>query len=175
MYFVSLHGHGTSAWPGSSGAPIECSAFTKKPSSPILSSAAWPIRVIVRIETTTYSESVISTPSLGSSAPSGPMQNGTTHSVRPRIDPRYRSFIRIRISAGSIQLFVGPASISRCEQMKVRDSTRATSDGSDSARYEFGCFSSFSLLEGSGLDEVCRQPFVFFVGAVREHHSVGLC
>ena len=88
MYFVSLQGHGTSAWPGSSGAPIECSALTKKPSSPILSSASLPIRVIVRIETTTYSESVSSTPSLGSSAPSGPMQKGTTHMVRPRILPR---------------------------------------------------------------------------------------
>ena len=117
MYLVSLHGHGTSAWPGSSGAPIECSALTKKPSSPILSSAAWPIRVIVRIETTTYSESVISTPSFGSSASSGPMQNGTTHMVRPRIEPRYRSVMMPRISAGSIQLLVGPASISRSEQM----------------------------------------------------------
>src|ERR1700682_6802718 len=52
-----------------------------------------------------------------------------------------------RISAGTIQLFVGPASISRSEQIKVRDSTRATSDGSDSARYEFGCFSSLSRLK----------------------------
>ena len=134
MYLVSLQGHGTSFSPGSSGAPMECSALTKKPSVPILSSAALPIRVMVRIETTTYSESVISTPSLGSSASSGPMQNGTTHIVRPRMLPRYRSVMRPRISAGSIQLFVGPASISRCEQMKVRDSTRATSDGSDSAR-----------------------------------------
>src|SRR6185369_18081129 len=100
MYLVSLHGHGTSAWPGSSGAPIECSALTKKPSVPILSSAACPIRVIVRIDTTTYSESVISTPSLGSSAPSGPMQNGTTHMVRPRIQPRYSSVMVSRISAG---------------------------------------------------------------------------
>src|SRR6185503_9113620 len=146
MYLVSLHGHGTSFWSGSRGAPIECSALTKKPSVPILSSAAWPIRVIVRIDTTTYSESVISTPSLGSSAPSGPMQNGTTHMVLPRMEPRYRSVMIDRISAGSIQLFVGPASISRSEQIKVRDSTRATSDGSDSARYEFGFFSSFSVL-----------------------------
>ncbi len=28
MYLVSLHGHGTSAWPSASGAPTECSAFT---------------------------------------------------------------------------------------------------------------------------------------------------
>src|SRR6187551_19308 len=138
MYLVSLQGHGTSFSPGSSGAPIECSALTKKPSSPILSSAAWPIRVIVRIDTTTYSESVTSTPSLGSSAPSGPMQNGTTYMVRPRMDPRYRSVMMPRISAGSIQLLVGPASISFSVHMKVRDSTRATSDGSESVRYEFG-------------------------------------
>src|SRR4029453_14472223 len=138
MYFVSLHGHGTSFWPGSSGAPIECSALTKKPSSPILSSAAWPIRVMVRMDTTTYSESLISTPRLGSSAPSGPIQNGTTHMVRPRMEPRYRSVMMPRISAGSIQLLVGPASISRSERMKVRDFTRATLDGSDGAREELG-------------------------------------
>src|SRR6202041_3560917 len=134
MYFVSLHGQGTSFCPGPSGAPIECNACTKKPSSPSLSSAALPIRVITFIETTTYSESVISTPSLGSSAPSGPMQNGTTHMVRPRMQPRYSSVMLDRISDGSIQLLVGPASISRSEQINVRDSTRARSDGSDNAR-----------------------------------------
>src|SRR5262249_24169348 len=143
MYLVSLHGHGTSSFlrPDSSvsGAPTECSALTKNPSSPIFSSAAFPIRVMTFTDTTTYSESVISTPSFGSSAPSGPMQYGTTHMVRPRMQPRYSSVIVDRISAGSIQLLVGPASISRSEQMNVRDSTRATSDGSDNARYELGC------------------------------------
>ena len=54
--------------------------------------------------------------------------------VRPRIQPRYRSVITARIAAGAIQLLVGPASISRSEQMKVRDSTRATSEGSERAR-----------------------------------------
>ena len=39
-----------------------------------------------------------------------------------------------RISRGSAQLFVGPASSSRSEQMKVRDSTRATSEGSERTR-----------------------------------------
>src|SRR6202012_1827017 len=147
MYLVSLQGHGTSVCPSFSGAPTECNALTKNPSSPIFSNAALPMRVMVRIDTTTYSESVISTPSLGSSAPSGPMQNGTTHIVRPRMQPRYSSVMVERISAGSIQLLVGPASISRSEQMKVRDSTRATSEGSDNARYELGCFSSFSFLK----------------------------
>ncbi|SHT42227.1 Uncharacterised protein [Mycobacteroides abscessus subsp. abscessus] len=117
MYLVSLQGHGTSSWPGSRGAPIECRALTKNPSSPSFSNAAAPIRVITRIEATTYSESVISTPSLGSSAPRGPMQNGTTHMVRPRMLPRYSSVMVARISVGSTQLLVGPASSSRSEQM----------------------------------------------------------
>ena len=62
------------------------------------------------------------------------MQNGTTHMVRPRMQPRYSSVMVARISAGGFQLLVGPASTSRSEQMNVRDSTRATSEGSDSAR-----------------------------------------
>ena len=53
MYLMSLQGHGTSASPGASGSPTECTAGTKKPSSPSASSAAWPIRVMIRIETTT--------------------------------------------------------------------------------------------------------------------------
>ena len=74
--------------------------------------------------------------------PSGPIENGTTYIVRPRMQPSNRPFSVSRISAGSHQLFVGPASSSRSEQMKVRSSTRATSVGSDSARYEFGRFAS---------------------------------
>ncbi len=66
--------------------------------------------------------------------PSGPMENGTTYMVRPRIDPRKRSVRVARISAGSRQLLVGPASDSRAEQMKVRFSTRATSAGSERAQ-----------------------------------------
>src|SRR5258705_2749372 len=51
--------------------------------------------------------------------------------VRPRIQPS-KSLPRVaRISPGSTQLFVGPASSSRSEQMKVRSSVRATSLGSD--------------------------------------------
>ena len=97
------------------------------PSSPSTSSAAWPARVIVRMLTATYGESVTSTPMYESGEPSGPMLNGTTYIVRPRMEPRNRRASFARISAGSIQLLVGPASTSRSEQMKVRSSTRATS------------------------------------------------
>ena len=70
--------------------------------------------------------------------PSGPMLNGTTYSVRPRIAPRNSALSPVcssaRMSAGAIQLLVGPASSLRAEQMKVRSSTRATSLGSLVAR-----------------------------------------
>jgi len=77
---------------------------------------------------------VISTPRAESGEPSGPIENGTTYIVRPRIDPSNSPVSVARISAGARQLFVGPASISRSLQMKVRSSTRATSAGSERAR-----------------------------------------
>ena len=89
---------------------------------------------MIRIETTTYGESVSWTPMWDLSEPSGPIENGTTYIVRPFIEPAKSSFIVSRISAGARQLFVGPASSSDSEQMNVRSSTRATSEGSDQAR-----------------------------------------
>src|SRR5215470_6249473 len=117
MYLTGLHGHGTSAWPGASAAPI---------------------RVMIRIETTTYGESVISTPSWEIAPPSGPMQNGTTYITRPAMHPSKISPNVLRISSGAIQLLVGPASSSRSEQMNVRSSTRATSLGSEAHQKLFG-------------------------------------
>ncbi len=72
------------------------------------------------------------------------MLNGTTYIVWPRMTPRKRSVSSSRMSSGSCQLLVGPASSSRTEQMNVRSSTRATSPGSERARYEFGRFASDS-------------------------------
>src|SRR3712207_4812549 len=121
MYLVGLHGHGTSSWPGRSGAPSECRAGTKSsPAGPSNSGRTdAPIRDMIFIEATTYSESVISTPSMGRGAVVGPMQNGTTYIVRPRMHPRYSAVIVAFISAGSRQLLVTPASDSRTEQMNV--------------------------------------------------------
>ena len=147
MYLVSLHGHGTSACPGASGAPTEWTARTKEPRSSISRSAAVPIRVMIRIEVTTYGESVISTPSWEISPPSGPMQNGTTYMTRPRMQPSKISAKVLRICPGAIQLLVGPASCSRSEQMNVRSSTRATSPGSEAHQKLFGRSSGFSLVK----------------------------
>src|ERR1022692_744864 len=70
--------------------------------------------------------------------PSGPMQNGITYIVRPRMQPSKTFANVLRISSGAIQLLVGPASSSFSEQMKVRSSTRATSLGSEAQEKLFG-------------------------------------
>ena len=67
---------------------------------------------MTRIETTTYAESVISTPNIGFSASRWPITNGMTYIVRPVMQPAYSPRMRSFISPGSIQLLVGPASFS---------------------------------------------------------------
>src|SRR6202451_1634968 len=123
MYLTELQGHATSAWPGSNGAPTEWTARTNEPVSSIERSAGVPIRVMIRIEVTTYGESLISTPSCEMLLPSGPMQNGITYIVRPRMHPSKSSANVVRISAGATPLLVGPAFCSRDEQMHWRAAT----------------------------------------------------
>ncbi len=74
------------------------------------------------------------TPMCERGPPTAPIENGTTYIVRPRIDPSKMRVIVPRISPGSAQLLVGPASSSRSDAMKVRPSVRATSLGWDRAR-----------------------------------------
>src|SRR4051794_13870074 len=139
MYLVSLHGHETSACPSASGAPTEWRHSTNDASSAsIFARTSEPIRAITRIETVTYAESVISTPNIGCSASRWPITNGTTYIVRPVMQPAYSPRMMPFISSGSIQLLVGPASFSSTEQMNVRSSTRATSEGSEAQWNEFG-------------------------------------
>jgi hypothetical protein len=83
---------------------------------------------MIRIEVTTYGESVISTPSCEISPPSGPMQNGTTYMTRLRMHPSKTSPNVVRICSGAIQLFVGRASSSRSEQINVRPYVAAARD-----------------------------------------------
>jgi hypothetical protein len=45
------------------------------------------MRVMIRIDTATYAESVSCIPMWLMFDPSGPIENGTTYIVRPRIDP----------------------------------------------------------------------------------------
>ena len=128
------------------------------------------MRAMTRIETTTYSESVSSTPNIGFSASTGPMQNGMTYIVRPRMHPRYSSVMTDFISAGSIQLLVGPASASSTEQMKVRSSTRATSRGSEAHQKELGLASRRRKVPAS--TSLLGEPLPLLVAAVDPDHLV---
>src|SRR5512133_2927451 len=138
MYLVLLQGHFTSACPGSSGAPTVCTQGTNLPSMPRASYTARPMRVMIFMFTATYALSDSSMPMCAIGEPIGPIENGTTYMVRPRMQPSNNGSSVARICAGSIQLLVGPASSLRSQQMNVRSSTRATSLGSEHARYELG-------------------------------------
>ncbi len=100
MYFWSLlQGHATSRWPTASGAPTECTHGTKCPSPPRTSNTARPIRVMIRMLTTTYGLSDTSMPMCAIGLPIGPIENGTTYIVRPRMQPLKRPSSVRRISA----------------------------------------------------------------------------
>src|SRR5580692_11837701 len=134
MYFSLLHGHGTSDWPGASGAPSECMHGTTRLKSLSISwNTGSPIRAMMRMLTTTYGESVNCTPSCDIGEPTGPMLYGSTYIVRPRIAPLNKPFSLRRMSNGFSQLLVGPAPSFESEQMNVRSSTRATSLASERA------------------------------------------
>ena len=83
--------------------------------------AARPMRVMVRMLMATYGLSDSSTPMCEMCEPIGPIENGTTYRVRPFIAPRNRALSPVcssaRMSAGAIQLLVGPASSLRSLQM----------------------------------------------------------
>ncbi len=79
MYLWSLlHGQRTSSCPAASGIPTECRQGTNLPSVPRASIASRPIRVMIRMLTATYAESVSCTPMCEIGEPSGPIENGTT-------------------------------------------------------------------------------------------------
>ena len=124
---------------------------------------------MIRMLQTTYGESVISTPRAEMCEPSGPIENGMTYIVRPRMQPRNKSVRVVRISSGSRQLLVGPASTCSFGHTYVRSSTRATSPGSDSARKLFGRFAGFncSNVPCSTISRVSRSHS----SAVPSHHS----
>ncbi len=104
------------------------------------------MRVMMRMLAATYGESVISTPICAMWEPIGPIENGTTYMVRPRMQPLNRRSSVLRISRGSIQLLVGPASSFERLQMNVRSSMRATSLGCERARKELGLSFGFSRM-----------------------------
>src|ERR1700716_3775882 len=80
-----------------------------------------------------------------------------TNMVRPRIAPLRRPSSFEYVSAGSDQLFVGPASSFVGVQMKVNCSTRATSFGLERCKYEHGTFLAFGLIRRFGTADSRRR------------------
>ena len=131
------------------------------------------MRVMIFIDATTYSESVISTPSIGWSASVGPMQNGMTYIVRPRMLPRYRSVIVVFISAGSTQLLVGPGAVlgGRTDEGAFLDAGDVVGIGGGPERV--GLLLLVQLDEGARVDEAGRHAVPLVGGAVAPHDAVG--
>ncbi len=103
--------------------------------------------------------------------PSGPIENGTTYIVRPFMQPSNSPLSVARISAGSRQLLVGPASSSSSEQMKVRSSTRATSLGSEQREVGVRALGVGELLERAGVDERLAEAVVLLRASRRTSGS----
>ena len=121
--------------PSASGTPTECRHGTNSPSSPRTSSAPSPIRVMIRMRHRHVGRVGDLDADVGDRpSRAGPSRRGRRTSSGPASHPRNSPVSVSRISAGSRQLLVGPASISSVEQMKVRSSTRATSPGSEWAQ-----------------------------------------
>ena len=174
MYLLSAsQGHGTSASPGSSGAPTECRHGTQSPSAST-SSAAWPMRVMIRIDTATYAESVSCTPMWAMRDPSGPIEKGTTYIVRPRIAPSYN----VRISARMI-VGVAPVVVRSCEVGRCGADERAVLDTGDVGGVgvrpvAVGALGVGESGERAGLDEAGGQAVVLLGAAIAPVHRVGL-
>ena len=98
------------------------------------------------------------------------MLNGITYIVRPAMQPSNRPCRIDFISAGSIQLLVGPASSAIREQMNVRSSTRATSLGSDRARKLSGRLSGIEPDERAGVDQLLAELVVLLLRPVAPVH-----
>ena len=86
MYLVGLHGQATSFCPARAARP-RVHARNEAPRRRARRAPCRPMRVMIRMLTATYGMSDSSTPMCAIGEPSGPMLNGTTYIVRPRIAP----------------------------------------------------------------------------------------
>ena len=98
------------------------------------------------------------------------MQNGTTYIVRPRMQPSNRPCRIAFISAGAIQLLVGPASL-----FAARADERAVLDAGDVARVGAGEEAVGPLLriepdERAGVDHLRGTGVVLLLRAVAPVH-----
>jgi hypothetical protein len=114
--------------------------------------------------------------------PSGPIENGTTYIVRPRMQPSNSAGVpsawpfcsRSRIAAGSIQLLVGPASslLVAADEGAVLDAGHVAWVGAGQEGVR--ALDRVELAEGAGVDQLLAQAGVFLVRPVTPDHPGGL-
>ena len=147
MYLVSLHGHATSACPGSSGAPTECRPGTNAASSPNLAERC-------RAHAGHDAHRGDDVGRVGDlDAEQRLVRGERPHAVRQHVhrpaahraaEPLGEDGLHV---VGVHPVVGGPGVTLRvATQMNVRSSTRATSVGSDAHQNEFGCCFGFSRM-----------------------------
>ena len=115
----SLHGHGDVLPAPASGCPTECSAGTKSPSLADEVEGGLPMRVMMRIDTTTYGESVSSDAELGDARAERAHREGDDVHRAALHAPANFSLSVARMATG--RPVVGRAGVLlAAEQMKVR-------------------------------------------------------
>ena len=132
------------------------------------------MRVMMRMLTTTYGESVSSTPMCAMCEPSGPMLYGITYIVRPRMQPSKSLSSVARISAGSTQLLLGPASsfVAAADEGAIFHARDVVGIG---AREEAaGALRFVQLDQHAGVDHLLVEPVVFLLRAVAPVDARGL-
>ena len=122
--------------------------------------------------TATYGESEISTPIWAIGEPSGPMLNGITYIVRPRIEPLNRP-AEDRLHLGRIHPVVGRAGVlagSAADVGAILDPGHIAGVGPGQEAVGTQLF--VQLDERAGIDHLLCQLVVFLVGAVAPVHLV---
>src|SRR6266702_344534 len=106
------------------------------------------------------------TPICESGEPTGPMENGRTYMVRPRIEPLKSSFSRLRIANGFSQSFRWTGVV-----LRKRTNKSTILHASNIVRGTAGIITTrpevlIKFDERAGGDELGAQPFVLLVGTI---------
>ena len=135
MYFSLLHGHGTSFWPGASGAPTECMQGTTRLSSLSISAktGSADARHDAHVDHHVRRIGELHADLRHRRADRPHAERQHVHGAAAHASRRKAPSASGASRYGSSQLLVGPAPSFESEQMKVRSSTRATSLGSERA------------------------------------------
>ena len=135
---------------------------------------ARPMRVMMRMLSTTYDAVGQLDADLRVGEPSGPMTYGMTYIVRPFIEPSKSAPSFLYASSGAIQLLVGPASsfVGRADEgelLDARDVVRVAA-----MEVAAGQLLLVERREDALRDRLLGEPVLLLLGAVAPHDAVGL-